>query len=374
MTTVAIVGAGIVGAAIAYELSKVKELEITLIDQNNPASGSTGAALGVLMGAISHKTRGRAWQLRQKSLERYETLIPELEILTGKQIAVNRQGIVKLLFEGDCLDKWQQLQAIRRTQGWQLEIWEPKDLSDRCPQIDRDQVIAAIYSPQDRQINPTMLTEALVAGAVKNGVQCRFGVKVANATTKKDQTGLRYCCQIQTTEGNVEIDWLIIAAGLGSTLLTDTLKQSVDIRPVLGQALKLKLNNYLGNPDFQPVITGDDVHLVPLGNEEYLLGATVEFPQEDGQEIIAQSQLLEQVRQKAIAFCPAIAQARIISTWSGKRPRPQGQPAPIIGFLPGYKNVLLATGHYRNGVLLAPATAEKIKQIVCESLLKGFTN
>lgn len=365
MTKVAIIGAGIVGGAIAYELSKVKGLEITLIDQNNPASGSTGAALGVLMGVISHKTKGRAWQLRQKSLERYETLIPELETFTGKQIAVNRQGIVKLLFEGDSLDKWQQLQTIRRTQGWQLEIWEPKDLSDRCPQIDRDRVIAAIYSPQDRQINPTMLTEALVAGAVQNGVKCQFGVKVRDARTKNNKTGLPYCYQIQTTEGNLEIDWLIIAAGLGSTPLTASLKQSVEIRPVLGQALKLKLNTYLGNPDFQPVITGEEVHLVPLGDGEYWLGATVEFPQEDGQEVIPQPQLLEELRQQAIAFCPTIAQAKIISTWSGKRPRPQGQPAPVIGLLSGYKNVLLATGHYRNGVLLAPATAEKIREIVC---------
>ncbi|MBE9170043.1 FAD-binding oxidoreductase [Pleurocapsales cyanobacterium LEGE 06147] len=374
MTKVAIIGAGIVGAAIAYELSKVTGLEITLIDRDRPASGSTGAALGVLMGAISHKTKGRAWQLRQRSLERYETLIPELETLTGKQIAVNRQGIVKLLFEGDCLDKWQQLQAIRRDRGWQLSIWERADLRDRCPQIDNDKIIAAVYSPQDRQINPTMLTEALVAGAAQNGVKCQFGVKVQDASTKNDKTDLRYCYQIETTEGNLEIDWLVVAAGLGSTPLTDTLKQSVDIRPVLGQALKLKLDNNLGNPDFQPVITGEDVHLVPLGNGEYWLGATVEFPQEDGQEIIAQSQLLEQVRQKAIAFCPAIAEAKIISTWSGKRPRPQNQPAPIIGLLPGYNNVLLATGHYRNGVLLAPATAEEVKQFVYESLAERLSN
>jgi glycine/D-amino acid oxidase-like deaminating enzyme len=364
MIQVAIIGAGVVGAAIAYELSQVKGLEITLIDRDSPASGSTGAALGVLMGAISQKTKGRAWQLRQRSLERYETLIPELETLTRKQIAFNRQGIVKLLFEGDCLDKWQQLQAIRRAQGWQLEIWERTDLRDRCPQIDNDKIIAAVYSPQDRQINPTMLTEALVAGAVQNGVKCQFGVKVQNASIKNDKTDLRYCYQIQTTEGNLESDWLVVAAGLGSTPLTDALKQSVDIRPVLGQALKLKLDNNLGNPDFQPVITGNDIHLVPLGGGEYWLGATVEFPQEGGQEVVAQTQLLEELRQQAIAFCPAIAEAKIISTWSGKRPRPQGQPAPLIGLLPGYSNVLLATGHYRNGVLLAPTTAQEIIDIL----------
>jgi glycine/D-amino acid oxidase-like deaminating enzyme len=123
------------------------------------------------------------------------------------------------------------------------------------------------------------------------------------------------------------------------------------------------LDGPLGNPDFQPVITGDDVHIVPVGEGEYWVGATVEFPNELG-DVVAEPTLLEKVRQEAIAFCPALAEATILRTWSGKRPRPEGRPAPVIGQLPGYSNVLLATGHYRNGVLLAPATAQAICDIL----------
>ncbi|NEO09325.1 FAD-dependent oxidoreductase, partial [Moorena sp. SIO3I8] len=72
MSKVAIIGCGIVGAAIAYELSRVNGLSITVLDQHMPAQGSTGAALGVLMGAISKKVKGRAWQLRQASIQRYQ--------------------------------------------------------------------------------------------------------------------------------------------------------------------------------------------------------------------------------------------------------------------------------------------------------------
>jgi glycine/D-amino acid oxidase-like deaminating enzyme len=90
---VVVIGCGIVGAAIAYELSLVDGLKITVLDRQQPAQGSTGAALGVLMGAISKKTKGRAWQLRQTSMQRYETLIPELETLTNCQIRFNRHGI-----------------------------------------------------------------------------------------------------------------------------------------------------------------------------------------------------------------------------------------------------------------------------------------
>jgi glycine/D-amino acid oxidase-like deaminating enzyme len=111
------------------------------------------------------------------------------------------------------------------------------------------------------------------------------------------------------------------------------------------------------------VITGDDVHIVPVGQGEYWVGATVEFPNEQG-DVVADSTLLEQVKRDAIAFCPPLANATILRTWTGKRPRPEGRPAPVIGQLPGYSNVLLATGHYRNGVLLAPATAFAIRDVI----------
>ena len=98
MSKVVIIGSGIIGSSIAYELSNDPHLEITLVDSNNPGTGSTGAALGILMGVISHKTKGRAWKLREASLQRYQTLLPELEELTGLSVPYNPHGIVKLLF------------------------------------------------------------------------------------------------------------------------------------------------------------------------------------------------------------------------------------------------------------------------------------
>lgn len=79
MTHVVVVGCGVVGAAIAYELSQFPDLSITVLDRQPPAQAATGAALGVLMGVISQKVKGNAWRMRQASLQRYETLIPELE-------------------------------------------------------------------------------------------------------------------------------------------------------------------------------------------------------------------------------------------------------------------------------------------------------
>jgi glycine/D-amino acid oxidase-like deaminating enzyme len=367
MTHVAVIGCGIVGAAIAYELSLVSGLKITVLDRYPPAQRATGAALGVLMGAISKKVKGRAWQLRQASMQRYEVLIPELEALTKHQIPFNRNGIVMLCFTQEDLVSWEQLAETRRSQGWPLEIWDVAQVQSHCPQLCTEKIIGAIYSPQDRQVDPSALTKALVIAAESNGVTFNFGVGVESLTsTNSDASGERVCKQIHTTVEQLDVDWLVVASGLGSTLLTASLEQPVDIRPVLGQALHLQLEHPLGKPGFQPVITGDDVHIVPVSEKEYWVGATVEFADAVG-EVVAEPTNLEKVRQEANAFCPALAEATIVRTWSGKRPRPEGRPAPIIGQLPGYSNVLLATGHYRNGILLAPATAQAIRAMITQA-------
>jgi len=374
MSNVVIIGCGIIGAAIAYELSQVPGLTITVLDRQAPAQGSTGAALGVLMGAISHKIKGKAWQMRSFSIQRYTSLIPELEAFTGRQISCNQQGIVMLCPIGEDLSKWENLANIRSAQGWQLEIWDRAKLQSYCPQINCQSNLAAIYSPQDRQVDPVALTLALVDAAKRRGVTFHFGETVVNY----EITSTESCStvkQIKTRSHSLAVDWLVVAAGLGSlqALPSNAALEppKLDIRPVLGQAIHLRLPGSLGDRNFQPVITGNDVHIVPCvtGNmpiTDYWIGATVEFSQEQG-DIVPDEVKLEEVRQSAIAFCPALAAATTIKTWSGLRPRPEARPAPIIEPLTGFSNVLLATGHYRNGVLLAPATAQIIRQMIVPS-------
>lgn len=363
MTRVAVVGCGVVGAAIAYELSLVPGLVVTAFDRQPPAQAATGAALGVLMGVISQKLKGRAWQLRQTSLQRYATLIPQLEAATGLTIPQNYQGIVRLCFDPTEIAKWHKLIEVRHSQGWQLHWWQVAQLRDRCPHIQAADLVGAIYSPDDRQIDPTALTLALVDAAQRQGVTFHWGAEVQALDLQPPSR----CNGIHTLQGAIAADWVVLAAGLGSPEVILKTPQPLKLQPVLGQALRLRLERSLGKPDFQPVVTGKDIHLVPLGNSEYWVGATVEFPT-DASPITAQPDRLEEVMQGAIALCPALAQAQILHQWSGLRPRPVDRPAPIIEPLTPYPNVLLATGHYRNGVLLAPATAIAIRDTICDGL------
>ncbi|MDJ0509611.1 MAG: FAD-dependent oxidoreductase [Crocosphaera sp.] len=227
--------------------------------------------------------------------------------------------------------------------------------------------MGAIYSPYDRQINPTILTQSLVLAASNNGVNCQFGCKVKKITAMSlNDLNSPQSYQIETTHQTLETDWLIICAGLGSTPLINELQPMVNIKPVLGQAIQIKLNDILGDMNFQPVITGEDIHIAPINSQEYWIGATLEFPDEMGK-VTAQIELLEQAKKQAFSFCPELEKGEIVYTWSGKRPRPDGEPAPIIKEVPNHTNLLLATGHYRNGILLAPATALIIKDKIIEN-------
>ncbi|MGB6299100.1 MAG: FAD-dependent oxidoreductase [Rivularia sp. (in: cyanobacteria)] len=398
MNHIVIIGCGIIGATLAYELSLIEGLQITVIDKQPPAQAATGAALGVLMGIISHKVKGKAWRMRQTSIQRYETLIPELEAITNRKIPFNRQGILMLLpspqVTTDDLAFWEKLKQTRQNQGWQLEILDRLQLEKICPQVDvkSQAYIGAIHSPQDRQLDPTAFTLALVEAARHNGVDFKFGVsalgmKSQNLTPQPpslpgkgeikplsfQERGLERgfsARELETTDGVIAADTFIISAGLGSSLITEKLNQKVDIRPVLGQAIHFRLGHPLAKSEFQPAITNNDTYIVPCGagvypTTDYWVGATVEFSQDDG-EVSADKELLDSTLKSAIATCPELAKAEVIRTWSGLRPRPEGRPAPVIEKLPGYDNVILASAHYRNGVLLAPATAEMVKEMILE--------
>jgi len=359
---VVIVGCGVVGAAIAYELSGIPSLQVTVLDRQPPAQDSTGSALGILVGIISQKTKGRAWEMRQISMSRYETLIPELEAATGETIPYNRQGILLLRLDANEEEgeKWRSLIHKRQAEGWHLEAWDAATVQNRCPHI--APVVPAIYSPQDRQLDPKALTLALVKAAQQNGVVFHFDAPVDSLDWETEGDRSR-CTTVHARQERWDADWVILSAGLGTLPLVNPQPEPLKLAPVLGQALHLRSPHTLGDPAFQPVITGDDLHIAPLGNGEYWVGATVEFPPDVG-EPIADEAALETVLQGAIALCPALKDATILRTWSGRRPRPTNRPAPVIDYLTGATNVILATGHYRNGVLLAPATAEKVKALL----------
>jgi glycine oxidase len=340
---VAVVGAGIVGATVAYVLSEVG-MEVVVYERSpgppvmtaGAIASATGAALGLMMGSVSTKEKGRNLERRLAGIDWYDRVIPALQ--TNEPILYNQQGLLLLQFEAERRERWERLVAVRQSQGRRLEYWDCDRLAEAFPEVALETVVGAVYSPGDRQVDAAALTRALIRGAQQRGVRFEFGREVRDLE-------------------RVEADVVVVCAGVGSVDLV-----GVEMRSVLGQAVKVRLPQALGRPEFQPVLSGQDIHLVPLGNNEYWLGATVEFDNDSAMPPEPEAEMFETMMAQITALVPRLENAEVLMRWHGWRPRPQGRPAPVIEQVSD--RVILASGHYRNGVLLAPATAMEVQAML----------
>jgi glycine/D-amino acid oxidase-like deaminating enzyme len=352
MTTVTVIGCGVIGAMLAYELSKDSretDLQVRVLEANpEPAMVATGAALGVLMAASSSRARGHLVKLRLASLSRYDRLIDELTAQTNCDILYNRKGILNLYRSPDAEPKARSLIGIRHRQGFEMQWLDRGQIQERFPQW---QTNGGLLSECDRALHPVHFVKALVEAATQNGVEFCWNTPVANLT-------------------DITSDRIVITSGIGTNALIAPMLKNRDrdlLQPIGGQALLLRIPNlnlenviHIENED------GSDLNIVPLGNDQYWLGATIEFENRELPRQANVSLLLEQ----AIAWCPTFSEAEVLGTWVGDRPRPDGFQAPILGFVPDHPHILIATGHYRNGVMMAPITA----QITKDLLLTGTSN
>ena len=155
--------------------------------------------------------------------------------------------------------------------------------------------------------------------------------------------------QLRLSDGSeLSCDWLLIAAGLGSSGLLESLGHPLPMEPVLGQALELQLGSE--PPAWNGCLIWKGINLVPRPNRRLWLGATVEPGDEASAPALAELQSLE-------GTAPSwLQQAQVLRQWQGLRARPSGQPAPVLE--QPDPRLLVVSGHYRNGILLAPACAE----------------
>jgi glycine oxidase len=343
---VVILGAGIVGTMLAYELS-LCDLQVTVIEADRPGNGATGASLGVMMAVCSQKLKGDLASLRLQSLRLYEQLVPELIEITGKPISFNRSGILCLYQSPSAKTKCEPLIGMRQSQGFSLKWLDREKMRSLYPKIEAE---SGLYSPQDRTVVPQDLITALVLGAKQNGVKFELN------------------CSISDLEQLPRADFTVITAGLGTNQVLASLGLTTAVNELLigvgGQAIALELPNLQLKTAIHAETETGDINLIPLGNSEgsdrYWLGATVEFDSKN----LPRPENVKTLLDQGISFCPQLANAKILSTWAGYRPRPQFQRSPILGFLPDHPQVLIATGHYRNGVLMAPITAKITKDLI----------
>ena len=355
-----VVGAGLVGLACAWQLQR-RGHPVLLVDPaiDGPPAGDAGswAALGVLMAQVFHRSSGRGWRLRQRSHALWPQWLAALEA-EGHGVA-RRAGLLLLASNADELARQQRLAAERQRRGIPLELWSAERLQGLRPQL-QAAALGGLHSPGDGQLDPRQAMAALLASARAGGLSV-LGEAACRLERSGHGAGGGWRL-IGSAGSRVEAPWLVLCAGVATAALLERLGHSLPMEPVLGQALELELENGL---DGLPAWTGPaggwpgavlwrGINLVPRpdlpGGRRCWLGATLEPGH------LADPAALRDLRGWAGAELGWLGRATVIRSWQGQRCRPCRQPAPVLEVLePG---LVVASGHYRNGVLLAPATAE----------------
>jgi glycine/D-amino acid oxidase-like deaminating enzyme len=297
-----------------------------------------------------HRDRGRAWELRQRSLELWTRW--RLELARRGHPIPYRSGVLLVAADGAEEQRLAALGARKRALGLPLEPWDRRRLEQLEPGLPQPS-LAGLHSGRDGQLDPGSALAALAADGRERGLTLRAEAAVA---LRPGDGGWR----VELAGGGVErAVWVVLAAGCASgTLLkaagVDTGPDGGpwELEPVLGQALELELDGPL--PTHWPgAVVWRGINLVPRpdleGGRRLWLGATLEPGRE------ADPDQLRGLRDLGGAAPAWLRQARVVRRWQGLRPRPLGRPAPLLEQpAPG---LLLVGGHYRNGILLAPASA-----------------
>jgi glycine oxidase len=327
-----IIGAGIIGLSLARELRK-RDLSVLVVERGEPGHEASRAAAGMLADC-GDETPAVLQPLAWASARMYPEFVQELEDEAGTQVDLRSYGTI--LMGGEPASGSSSAPLSKE----QLAELEPNLVPLHSP----------AYLLPERSVDPRALVFAALRACKHRGVDISSGdpvtsVDVANGVV----VGIR------TTKTSFHAPVVVNCAGAWAGHFPPP--YSFPTRPIKGQMLAVVPPSH---ETLRHVVRSSDVYLVPRTNGRLLIGATVE---EAGYDKRTDSRTIHRMRQAAVKLVPALAEARILEDWAGLRP---GTPdnLPILGptTTPGY---FVATGHFRDGILLTPITARVMAEVIC---------
>ena len=352
-----VVGGGIVGLAIALELHQ-KGTQVTVLSRDF-ASAAAHAAAGMLAPGAENLPAGPMSELCQRSLERYPNWVSKLETATGQETGYWPCGILapkrdKPLNEqnSDALSQ----KPIDHTERFWIDR---QILSSYQPGIG-EAVTGAYLYPQDAQVDNRALMKALRMAVQEAGISVQEGVSVEGFVRSQGRV-----VSLRTSVGEKQAAHYVLAAGAWSGDLLP-----LPVSPRKGQMLSVRGVNGQKQP-LRRVLYGEGVYIVPRRDGRIIIAATVE---DVGFEPHNTPVGIAELLNRAIALYPALGHFPIEEHWWGFRPATPDE-LPILG-ASAYSNLTLAAGHYRNGILLAPITAQMIADHLygnSDPLLESFS-
>jgi len=364
-TDVAIVGGGIIGCAIAYNLRKLG-VDVTVLDQGKIGAEASSAAAGLLAPLGSLSGPGPFADLLLASFALFPSLVPELEAVSGIRTEYERTGALRVVRNPRHIANLR-----KRMQEWQplgLEMhWLSGDEARQHELLLSSDVCAALYAPEESQISAPQLTQAFAQAAIHRG---------AKLYSHREITGVQYhnnrVTGIQTAHGEtITCSHLVIAAGSWAARCGEWLNIPLPVSPQRGQILSLRQPSPPLSP-LHSIVFGEAAYLAPKSGNTIIVGATKD---EVGFDKHMTAGGLSWLLSTAIRLTPTLESCAIDRLWTGLRPKTPDQH-PILGAAPHWENVTLAVGHGSVGIMLSAITGQTIAELVTTGrtpeIVRGF--
>jgi glycine oxidase len=365
---VLVIGGGVIGLSVAWRARR-QGMSVTVLERERTGRGTSHVAAGMLapVAEVEFGEAGRrVLELGLRSAELWPGFAAELEAAAGSRVGLLQSGTLLIARDDDEARELERQIAFRESLGLHARRLRPSEARELEPAL-APAMRLALEAPADHSVDPRLVLGALRAACISAGVQLRehtpvariesdaTGRRVTGVTLDASATGSR---STSNAPGFLPAEQIVVAAGAWTGLLAGIPEHAqVPVRPVRGQLLRLR--DPAGAGMLRRVVRFAGGYLVPRADGRYILGGTME---ERGFDLQPQAGGVYELLRDAHELLPGVSELQIEELCVGLRP---GTPdnAPAIG--PGaLEGLTWATGHHRNGILLAPLTADLVTRLL----------
>jgi glycine oxidase len=352
-TDAVVIGAGVIGCAVAWRLGQAG-MRVVVVERGRVGGEASHAAAGMLAPLAEADREDEFFNLTAASLATYADFARELKASSGVDVEYRDEGTLCLALtendEEELERRWQWLHEaglnVRRLNAGSALKLEP---------LLNQTLRFALKFPGDHQVDNRRLMTALHGAARNAGIEFLTHTEARELLTE-NVAGRSRVSGVVTARGEIHARTVVIAAGSWSSLLRCYESPQFEVEPVRGQMVAIEAPA----PAVRHVIYSRRGYLVPRLSGYLIAGTTTERAGYD-KRVTAGG--VASIIKSAIEIMPCVADQAIIETWAGLRPHAPDD-MPILGADPSVEGLIYATGHYRNGILLAPVTAQAISELI----------
>jgi glycine oxidase len=355
MTDCLVVGGGVIGLSLAFELSR-RGLSVTIVEQGEWGGQASSAAAGMLAPLKEFQSPGPLLDWGIDSLRLYPRWTEELEQESGGDVQLSLEGLLTVALSEKEAEQLQEKYRWQRTAGHDVHWLVGREIQEVEPLLTK-QAVAAIYSPGEGHINNRMLLRALVTACRQRGINMIQGCVVTGMAVEGERV-----VGVESTVGTIRSDHTVITSGAWAGIMLNWLNVSIPVCPVRGQIAAV---SSAGIP-LRTIVFGSSGYITPKKDGKIVIGATED---EAGFQREVTLGGLASVCNGVLRYVPALQTAPFLEAWAGLRPATiDGKP--LLGPVHGWEGLSIAGGHFRNGILLSPVTAKRMADFIAERRLE----